>query len=91
VIAAFRHITLEELAFVVDRSTDVMRDAVDLHEDLIQMPPPVGQGPHAIDPLSSDIGGEYRAKSVPPEAHRLMADLNAAPCRRSSTFRRESG
>ena len=63
---------------MVDRSPEGVRDAVDLKEDLVQMPAPVGQGPHAIDPLSPDLGGEHRAKSVPSEAHGFMADLNAA-------------
>jgi hypothetical protein len=63
---------------VVDLSPEVVRDAVDLHEDLIQIPSPVGQGPHVIDPLSLDLGGEQRAKSVPPEPHGLVADVDAA-------------
>ena len=76
-ISAFRQIAVEDLAFVVDRSPELVLDAVDLHEDLIQMPSPVGQGPHAIDPLSPDLGGEHRAKSVPPKAHGFMANLDA--------------
>lgn len=38
----------------------------------------VGQGPHLVGQLSPDLGGEHRPKSVPPEAHRLMTDLNTA-------------
>jgi hypothetical protein len=62
---------------VVDRSPEVVRDVVDPHEDLIQMPSPVGQEPHAIDPLSPDLGGEHWAEAVPPKPHGLMADLDA--------------
>ena len=43
-----------------------------------QAPPPVGVSPHAIDPLLADICGEHRAEPVPPQPHRLVADVDAA-------------
>jgi hypothetical protein len=35
-------------------------------------------GPHALDALSADLVGEHRTEPVPPEAHRLVADVDAA-------------
>ena len=34
--------------------------------------------PHAADPMSADVAGEQRPEPVPPVAHRLMADVDAA-------------
>ena len=46
---------------------------------------------HVRDPLLADLGGEHRAKPVPPEPDGLMADVDPALGRRSSTLRSESG
>jgi hypothetical protein len=67
-----------DFAFVIDGPPEVVGEAVDLHVDRVQVPAPVGQGPHSIHPLEANLRGEHRAKSVPPEAHRLMTDLNTA-------------
>jgi hypothetical protein len=55
------------------------------------VPLPVGVGPHVIDALPADLRGEHRAKPVPPQPHRFVANVDARSCSRSSTFRRESG
>ena len=68
----------QDFGFVIDGPPERVGDTVDLYENLIQMPPPVGQGPHSLHPFAPDLGGEHRSKSVPPEAHRLMSDLDAA-------------
>jgi ABC-type long-subunit fatty acid transport system fused permease/ATPase subunit len=52
--------------------------AVDLHERLIQMPPPLRIAAHVRDPPFSDLSGEHRAESVPPKPDRLMADVDPA-------------
>ena len=52
--------------------------AVDLHADLIKVPLPVGVGPHGVDPFAADLSGEYRAQPVPPQPHRLVADVDAS-------------
>jgi hypothetical protein len=36
------------------------------------------QGPHLVDLLPADLGGEHWAKALPPEPDRLMADVDAA-------------
>jgi hypothetical protein len=33
---------------------------------------------HMVDPLAADLAGEERAKSVPPQPHRLMGKVEAA-------------
>jgi hypothetical protein len=68
----------DDFAFVIDSPPEVMGDAVDLHENLVQVPPPMRKGPHSIHPLAANLGGEHWPKSVPPEPHGLMADLDAA-------------
>jgi hypothetical protein len=50
--------------------------AVDLHVDLVQMPPPAGVLAHRLNPLPADLRGEHGTEPVPPEANRLMADVD---------------
>jgi len=53
------------------------RPAVDLHENLSQMPSPV-RIPMVINPSFPDLRGEHRAEPVSPEPHRFVADLDTA-------------
>ncbi len=55
-----------------------MTFAVDLREDLVKMLLPVRVSTHPTDTLLADLGGKQRAKSVPPEPHRFMADIAPA-------------
>ena len=55
-----------------------MRLAVDLHENLIEVPLPVRIGSHTVDPVFADLRCEHWAKSVPPEPNRLVADFDTA-------------
>jgi len=73
-VPGFRDVTLEDLALVVNRSPEVMGLAVDLHVDLVEVPAPVPEALHGVAPLPADVGGEQWPESVPPEAHRLVAD-----------------
>ena len=75
-IPGLQDVDFQHLAFVIDGLSEIMCDAVDLNEDLIQMPPPVGQGAHLVDPFWPDLRGEHRAKPVPPEPHGLRADVD---------------
>ena len=68
----------QNLAFVIDGAPEIAELAVDLHEHLIQMPTPLGIAAHVRDPLLSDLGGEHRAKPVPPKPDGLMADVDPA-------------
>lgn len=40
--------------------------------------PPLAAQPHPVDPAPPDLGDKRRAEPVPPEPHRLVADLDAA-------------
>jgi len=77
-IPTFGHNRLEDFAFAIDRAPKIMPFAVDLHEDLVEVPSPVGKCPHTIDALAPDLGREHRAEPVPPEPDRLVADLDPA-------------
>src|SRR5271167_5062261 len=68
--------SLQNLALMVDGAPKAAELAVDLHEDLIQMPTPLFIAAHVRDPLLSDLGGEHRAKPVPPEPDGLVADVD---------------
>ncbi len=61
---------------MIDSPPHVMGFAVDLHEDLVQMPLPVRMGSHRADPIPADLRCEHRSKSVPPEPDRLVADID---------------
>ena len=76
-IPTLGHKGFQDCAFVIDGPPEGVGDTVDLYENRIQMPPPVGQGPHSLDPLAADLGGEHWAQPVPPEPHGFMADLDA--------------
>ncbi len=77
-IAGFGDKALQHLALVIHGAPEVMHLAVDLHVDLIEMPPPVPEAFHPADPLAPDIGSEHRAEPVPPQPHGLVADIDAA-------------
>jgi hypothetical protein len=52
--------------------------AIDLHEDLVHMPPPLRPGAHPVNPTAADLASKHQAKSVPPEPDHLMANVDAA-------------
>ena len=69
-------VALEDLAFLIDRAPQIMHLATDLHVHLIKMPIPVPEPLHPRYPLTADVGGEHWTKTVPPEAHRLVANID---------------
>lgn len=62
---------------MINRAPEIMLDAVDADEDLIDVPTPKGIRPLA-DPLSAYLRGEHRSETVPPETDSLVTDINAA-------------
>jgi len=52
----------------------VVRLIANFHEDLIQMSLPIRLGMQSVDLIFANLGGEHRAKPVPPEPHGFMAD-----------------
>ena len=62
---------------MIDGAPEVAHLAIDLHVDLVEMPSPMGVGPPVLSPLAAELAGEHRAEPVPPQAHRLVADIDA--------------
>src|SRR5208282_2485982 len=65
---------LQNLA--IDSSPEIAELAADLHEDLIQVPTPLGEAAYARNPPFSDLSSEYRAKPVQPILDCLMGDVD---------------
>jgi hypothetical protein len=76
-IPAFRDDAFEHLSFVVNSAPEIVVHAVDLHENLVEMPASMPEMPHRLDPTSPDLGRENRAEPVPPEPDRLIRDIYA--------------
>lgn len=77
-VAGFRDIALEDLALMIDGAPEIYHLAIDLHVHFIEVPLPVAEAPHPVDPLSADIAREKRAEPVPPQPNRLVAGVDAA-------------
>ena len=69
---AFKHLTL-----VIYGAPQVVGFTVDLYEHLVQMPLPIRMSTKLLNPFSSDLSGKHRTKTVPPEPHRFVADIDA--------------
>src|SRR5215211_1202682 len=69
---------LEHLAFMIDGTPQVAHLAVHLHVHLVEMPPPLSKPAHPAHTLPTDVTCKQRSESVPPVAHRLVADVDAA-------------
>jgi hypothetical protein len=78
IIPLLRYDELGRLALLVYGPPEIASDAVDVHEDFVEVPATVGQGAHPINPTLADIRCKQRTKSVLPKPHGLMADLCAA-------------
>ena len=63
---------------MIDGSPKVMLDTIYLHEHLVEVPLPLGDLPHIIGSLLTDLPGEVGAEAVDPEANAFMADVYAA-------------
>jgi hypothetical protein len=77
-IPALGDIAFQHFSFMVNGSPQVVRLSVNSYEHFVQMPLPVRICTKLLNPFSSDLRGEQRAKSVPPEPHRFMADIDPA-------------
>ena len=63
---------------MINRTPEVIRLAVYLHEHLVEVPFPVPEAAHAIDPLAAYLACKHRPEPIPPETHRLVANVDAA-------------
>jgi hypothetical protein len=75
-IPAFRGKDLERLTFMINGPPEIVRLTIDRHEHLVQMPAPLRITPVLDTPLLN-LGSKNRTEPVPPEPHRLMADIDA--------------
>ena len=89
-VARLRHEALGHCALVVDGSPQIMLLAVDLHENLVEVPPPIAR-PRPRNATFPEFRGEYRPEPVLPESCRFVADVMPRSCRRSSTLRSNNG
>jgi hypothetical protein len=68
----------QDCAEVIYSAPEIAELPVDLHEQLIQKPPPLGIAVHVRCRPLSDLGSKHRTKPVPPKPDRLMADVDPA-------------
>lgn len=54
-----------------------MQFTVDLHKNLVEVPPPVAR-PHPRNSTFPDLGDEQWAEPVPTKPHRFVANIYAA-------------
>ena len=77
-VAGFGDVALEYLALLIHRPPQIMALAVDLDEHFIKVPAPLTKSTHPADTLAPDLCREHRSEPVPPQPHRLVADVDAA-------------
>jgi hypothetical protein len=77
-VSVLRHEALEDLAFVIDCTPQVTHLAIHLHVHLVEVPAPLPEPTHAAHPLPANVTCKQRTEPVPPVAHCLMADVDAA-------------
>ncbi len=77
-IPPFRDEALEHLSFVIDGAPEIVFHPVDLHENLVEMPPTMPEIPHRLDAAAPNLGREDGAEPLPPKPHRLMGDVDAS-------------
>jgi len=63
---------------VIDGAPEVDHLAIELHVHLVEVPLPLPEVPHPVHPLTPDVRGEKWPEPVPPMAHGLVADVDAA-------------
>ena len=77
-VALFGNVAFQDLAFVIDRSPQIMALAIDLHKHLVNVPAPMPETPHSALTLATDFCRKQRPKPIPPKPHCFMADVDAA-------------
>jgi hypothetical protein len=77
-VSFLRNIALENLAFVIDSTPQIVRLVVDFHEHLIKVPAPLAKAAHPACPLPANISRKHQAEPVPPQTHGLVTDIDTA-------------
>jgi hypothetical protein len=65
IIALLRYDELGQLALLVYGPPEIASDAVDVHEDFVEVPAPVEEGAHPVDPPAPDLGSKGRPQRGP--------------------------
>jgi hypothetical protein len=55
---------------------DLMCLSVIFHEDLVQMPSPIGMSVHLLNSFLADLGRKNRTEPIPPKPNRLVTDID---------------
>ncbi len=76
-IAAFRNIDFQELALMINSSPQIVCFTIDLYEDLVKMPSPVGMILGRLKSFLPDLAHEHWAKFIIPITDCFMKDINA--------------
>jgi hypothetical protein len=76
-IATLYNEAFESLPFMIDCAPKVVLLSIYFHEHFIQMPLPIRMRTKLLNPFSLNIRSEHRTKSIPPEPHRFVADIDA--------------
>jgi hypothetical protein len=77
-VSSLRNDTLQDLAFVIESSPEVLTFTIDFQEDPVDMPLPSREGTQLLYPTAPNLGCELRPKPTPPEADSFMADVKAS-------------
>ena len=83
--------TASKASFMIDRAPEIAELAVELRERLIQIPAPLRIAAQMRDASFADLGGECRAKPVPPEPDGLELTSGPRSAKRSSMLHNDSG
>lgn len=77
-VPPLRDEALEHLALALGGTSKIVLHAVDPHEHLAEAPAPMRERPHRLGPAATDLGRKDGAKPPPPEARRLVRDIDTA-------------
>ena len=77
-ISGFGNIAFQDLAFVIYRAPEIVLDAIDFDEDLVDMPLPLHGLAHVVCSLFADLTSKVSAEAVDPKPDAFMANVDAA-------------
>ena len=77
-VQTLRHEAFEHLSLVINGAPEAMLKPVDLDENFVEVPPPVTEMTHCLNPAASDLGRKNCPEPDPPEPHRFMRDIDSA-------------
>ena len=63
---------------MVDSSPEIVGLAIDLHEDLIEMPLPLGDLSHVAGSTHPDLAREHGPETINPEPYAFVANIDSA-------------